>query len=1074
LQVFAAQWLLPVGWGACIAMSLLTNNYKMFITKTKTMNKIEHPKKNGLQRLLWEKVLAMTLLGLLCFAGTAAVAQNTIRGKVTSHTGEPVPGASVTVKGTSTGTNTGADGSFAIAAAKGAVLVISSVTYAPKEVTVSDNNAIINIQLSPASTDLGEVVVVGYGTQRKEAVTGSVASIGGDKMREVPSPNVSQAMQGRVAGVEIAQTSTQPGATMQIRIRGTRSLSADNNPLIVLDGIPFIGSLADINPNDIKSIDILKDASATAIYGARGANGVILITTDKGGKGRKPRVNYSGYVGAQTVFAKYPMMNGPQFVALRKAANQYPNGPDEADSVNTDWQSLFYQTGIVTDQNVSLSGGSETGSYNFGGGYYQNKGVVPTQQYKRYSLRGSIDQQVGKYFKFGFTTNTNYNQTEGSQVGLYNTLSMTPISSPYNADGTLRRGIRMAADNQYVYTKDVVKNLRDNDQWINETRGFATYNAIYGEVKAPFLNGLKYRVNLGLDYIQTNNGAYTGAGVGDALNPTTPSSASVDNRNTVHYTLENLLTFDRTYGKHAFNAVALYSVEQNKYNRSNIAGRDIPADAFEFYNIGQAAGQITVDPANQDYQLWGLTSAMGRVMYAYDNKYMISATIRSDASSRLASGHQWHTYPAISIGWNLGNESFIQDLSIFNNLKLRAGYGQTSNQAIAPYATLGRLATVPYNLGSSYATGVYVSQLPNSNLGWEYSKTYNIGLDFSLFKNRLSGTIEYYNTKTEDILLGLALPSTSGVTSYTGNIGATQNKGFEVSLNGTILDNVNGFTWDAGVNFYANKNRLTSLASGQTRDENNWWFVGHNINAIFDYQKVGLWQKDDAYLNTLEPGGNIGMIKVKYTGGYNPDGTPVRAIGAADRQIMDVDPSWQGGFNTRVAYKGFDLGVVGFYRHGGILFSTIHGSSGYLNLLSGRRNNLNVDYWTPDNPNAKYPKPGGIVSSDNPKYGSTLSYFDGSFMKIRTITLGYDFNHSLIKNPNLKLRMYATVQNPFVMFSPFHKESGLDPETNSYGNQNVSSTGAISSNTSLLSRILTVGYNTPATRNYILGVNLTF
>lgn len=1039
------------------------------------MQKIGTPKKISLQRLLWEKVLAKTLLVLLCcVTGTAAFAQSTISGKVTSTTGEPVAGATVSVKGTSTGANTGADGSFTIPAAKGAILVVSSVNYASKEITVGDDN-IINIQLSPAATDLGEVVVVGYGTQRKEAVTGSVASIGGERMREVPSPNISQALQGRLAGVDISQTSTRPGATMQIRIRGTRSLTADNNPLIVLDGIPFIGSLADINPNDIKSIDVLKDASATAIYGARGANGVILVTTDKGSKNRKPRVNYSGYVGAQKVFAKYPMMNGPEFAALRKAANLYPNGQDEADSLNTDWQDLFYQTGIVTDHTISLSGGSETGSYNFGGGYYLNQGVIPTQQYKRYSLRGSIDQQVGKLVRVGFTTNTNYNQTEGSQVGLYSTLSMTPISTPYNADGTLKRGIRMAADNQYIYTKDHVKGLRDNNQWLNETRGFATYNAIYGEVKAPFLDGLKYRVNLGLDYIQTNNGVYTGAGVGDALNPTTASSASVDNRNTLHWTLENLLTFDRTFGKHAINAVALYSVEQNKYNRSNMAARDIPSDAFQFYNLGQAGGQLTIDPINQEYQLWGLQSVMGRVMYAYDNRYMFSATVRSDASSRLAPGHKWHTYPALSVGWNIANESFMQELAIFNNLKLRAGFGQTSNQAVLPYATLGKLDTRPYNFGATnYGTGLYVSELPNPNLGWEFSKTWNFGLDFSILKNRLSGTIEYYITKTEDILYKLGLPPTSGVPSYTANIGATENKGFELALNGTILDNVNGFTWDAGVNFYVNNNKLTSLASGTTRDEGNWWFVGHNINAIYDYEREGLWQKDDPYLSTLEPGGNIGMIKVKYTGGYKPDGTPERAIGPADRQVLDVDPDWQGGFNTRVAYKGFDLSVVGFYRKGGILFSTIHGSSGYLNMLSGRRNNLKVDYWTPENTNAKYPKPGGIISGDNPKYGSTLSYFDGSFLKIRTITLGYDFNQRLIKNRDLKLRMYFTAQNPFVMFSPFHKESGLDPETNSFGNENVASGGAISSSQDLLRRMLIVGFNTPSTRNYIVGVNLTF
>jgi hypothetical protein len=267
------------------------------------------------------------------------------------------------------------------------------------------------------------------------------------------------------------------------------------------------------------------------------------------------------------------------------------------------------------------------------------------------------------------------------------------------------------------------------------------------------------------------------------------------------------------------------------------------------------------------------------------------------------------------------------------------------------------------------------------------------------------------------------------------------------------------------------------MASGQTRDEANWWFVGHNINAIFDYKRIGLWNtsKDsaDSYLNILEPGGNVGMIRVQYTGDYGPDGKPTRAIGAADRQILDVDPKFQGGFNTRVSYKGFDLNVVGFFRKGGILFSSIHGASGYLNLLSGRRNNLDVDYWTPTNTDAKYPRPGGIINGDNPKYGSTLSYFDGSYLKIRAITLGYDFSR-LIKSKDVKLRMYFTAQNPFVLFSPFHKESGLDPEPNSVGNQNVASTGTISANNSLLQRLLIVGYNTPSTRNYIIGVNLSF
>jgi TonB-linked SusC/RagA family outer membrane protein len=1028
------------------------------------------------RKLLWERKFFTALI--LLFVTVFTQAQNiSVKGKVTNESGQGVPGASVSVKSTSTGVSTDNAGNFEIQAPSNGTLVISSVGFSTVEVDIKGRST-VNAVMSTSGTTMEQVVVVGYGTQRREAVTGSVASINGNVMREVPAPNIAQALQGRIAGVEMAQTSTRPGATMQIRIRGARSLTASNDPLVVLDGIPFAGSIADIDPNDVKSIDILKDASATAIYGSRGANGVILITTNKGQRGQKARVSYNAYYGAQKIFSKYPMMNGPQFSELRKARGQYNTSSslDEKDSINTDWQDLFFKTGLVTDHNISLSGGTETGGYNFGMGYYLNQGVVPTQQYKRYSIRGSLDQQVGKSFRFGFTTYNNYNQSDGNQVGLYNILSMSPLASPYNADGSMKRAIRMVSDNQYIFTKDVVEKLQDDDQWINENRGFASYNSLYGEVKLPYIEGLKFRTNLGLDFIQSNSGAYTGVGVGNADNANSSSSASVDNRLTYHWTLENLLTYDRTFGgKHTVNAVALYSAEQSKYNRSNMSALDIPADAFEFYNLGQApADKITVDPANQDYRLSGLMSYMGRVMYSYDNRYMISATVRSDGSSRLAPGNKWHTYPAISVGWNIANESFMQGIRAINALKLRAGFGQTSNQSVGEYSTLGLLSTRPYNFGATtYSTGYFVTALPNPSLGWEYSKTWNIGVDFGVLRNRLTGTIEYYITKTEDVLLGLGLPPTSGVSSITSNIGATQNKGLELALNGIILNNKNGWTWEAGLNFYANKNELVSLASGQLRDEGNYWFVGHNINAIYDYKKIGLWnsKKDSAdnYMNILQPGGTVGMIRVLYTGDYDATGKPVRAIGSADRQIIDVDPDFQGGFSTRVAYKGFDLGIVGTYRHGGILVSTIHGSNGYLNLLTGRRNNINVDYWTPTNTDAKYPNPAGPISSDNPMYASTLMYFDASYSKIRTITLGYDFSQSLIKNSAVKLRIYFTAQNPFVISSPYHKESGLDPETNSIGNENVASSGF-----AIPRRVLTVGFNTPSTRNYILGVNLTF
>lgn len=914
-----------------------------------------------------------------------------------------------------------------------------------------------------------EVVVIGYGTARKSDVTGSIASVGGDKLQEMPSTNITYALQNRVAGVDMTQTSSQPGATMQIRIRGTRSLTASNDPLVVLDGIPFMGNLSDINPGDIKSMDILKDASSTAIYGSRGANGVILITTNRGAQGTPAKFTYNGYVGAKSVFSKYPMMDGPKYAEMRKYAGKFENSLDESDDTNTDWQDLLYRTGMVNSHDVSVAGGTNNGSYSFGAAYYKDQGVIPTQNYTRYSLRGSFDQGVGKYFRFGLTTNSNYNITKGSNVGPYSVLNNTPLANPYNADGSLKRTVKLnSQDENFVVTRDVVEDLEDS--WLNEKKGFGTYNNLFAEVQCPWVKGLKYRVNLGLNYRSTKGGVFTGEGINSST-ADTPSTASLEHTETTNWAVENLITYDRTFGKHQLNIVGMYSAEETVYTKSHIAARDIPAEYLQYYNLGRAEGNITVNPDNWDYQKSGLMSWMGRAMYTYDNRYMLMATVRADASSRLAKGHQWHTYPAVSAGWNIGQESFMDDLEWLDILKVRVGYGQTSNQAVNPYSTWGKLSTRPYNFGpTGYATGYYVSALPNYDLGWEYSSTWNFGLDFTLFGGRLSGTFEYYIQKTSDLLQNVNLPSTSGVSSYVGNVGKTENKGVEFTLNGTILDNHNGWTWDASINISANRNKLTELASGADRDEANNWFVGHPIDAIYDYEKIGLWQEGDPYLDILEPGGNVGMIKVKYTGEYNEDGTPVRQIGPDDRQIISMEPKFTGGFSTRVAYKGFDLNVITAFKCGGKLISTLHHSNGYLNMLTGRRGQVDVDYWTEENTNAKYPKPGGIQSGDNPKYGSTLGYFDASYWKVRNISLGYKFDEQKwLKNFGIQsLRAYVSIQNPFVICSPFHKETGLDPETNSYGNENVAVTSGIQR------RFLTVGTNAPSTRNYLFGINLTF
>lgn len=1015
----------------------------------------------------YRKEWILTVFSLLLCLSTFAQTKS-ISGTVLDDQNQPLPGASVKAKSGTGSASTDVNGRFKFnVPANEQTLVVSFVGFNTQEVRIAGQTN-VTIKMAADSKVLEDVVVIGYGTQRAEAVTGSVASIRGEAVRDVPSANISQALQGRLPGVEFSQTSSQPGAAMQIRIRGTRSLTASNDPLVVLDGIPFAGSIGDINPNDIKSIDILKDASATAIYGSRGANGVILVTTNKGTAGQAAKLSYNAFTGPKTLFSRYPMMSGPEFVELRKAAGQFTNALDEADDVNTDWQDLLYRTGVMMSHDLGVSGGTEQGSYNFNVGYLQDQGVIPTQQYRRFSLRGSLDQNVGKHIRVGFNTNNNFNITDGSNVGLYGALSASPIANPYNEDGSWKRTIRMPLDESWIYDRNLVEELEDT--WLSQNKAFGSYNTLYGEVKIPGVEGLKYRANVGVNYRQANSGSFTGRGV-TAVNPETPSTASISNTLTTDWTIENLLTYDRTFAeKHQINAVGLYSVGQNRYNRSATSARDIPNEAFQFYNLGSAAGEITVSPENGAYRVSGLMSWMGRVMYSYDNRYMISATVRSDGSSRLAPGHKWHTYPAISVGWNIAKEAFMESVPAINTLKLRAGYGQTSNQSVAEYATLGRLGTRPYNFGDTYSTGYYVTELPNTQLGWEYSETMNYGLDFGLFNNRLSGTVEYYQTKTSDLLLGLGLPPTSGVGSYTANIGKTQNKGIELSLNGVILDNVNGWTWEAGFNLYANRNKLVSLASGQLEDRGNWWFVGKPIDVIYDYEKIGLWQEGDPHRDILEPGGNVGMIKVKYTGDYNADGTPVRAIGPDDMQVISIEPKFQGGFNTRVAYKGFDFTAIAAFKHGGILNSTLYSSAGYLNMLSGRRGNVKVDYWTPENTDATYPKPGGIASGDNPKYGSTLGYFSASYLKIRTLSVGYNVSQNVLKSVGVdRLRVYFTAQNPFVFFSPYHKESGMDPETNSYANQN-----AAVNYSDNLRRLTTIGTNAPATRSYLLGVNLTF
>ena len=1045
-----------------------------------------------MRNILFEK--SIRFLVLFLFVPLWLSAQSvTVTGKVKDKAGEGLIGVSITEKGTNNGVASDADGSYSLTVASNAVLQFSYLGYTTVSINVNGGGN-YDVTLQEDTKALGEVVVIGYGTAKRSDVTGSISSIGSKAIKEIPAPDVMRALQGRTAGVDLVQSSSRPGADMQIRIRGARSLTASNDPLVVLDGIPFPGSLNDINPYDIKSIDILKDASSTAIYGSRGANGVIMVTTNRGDLGQ-PSVNYSGYYGITSMFSRYPMMNGPEFVAFREEAAK--NGStwaamskDDDPNVNTDWQKLVIKNGYTTNHNVTVSAPTKGGSYTFGIGYNKDEGIQALQSYERYSARGTFDQQIGKIFRIGMNLQNTFSTISGSQIGsisgygpnvMEKLLSTNPTINPYDKDGNLIND-GLALNSSDVNWNPYFFKYTDDTQKVDLKRVFASYNTLFAEVKLG-LDGLKYRINMGGNYRQINSGWFsgtTGAWSG-AVSATTPvvSSATITNSHDINWVVENLLTYDKIFGKHSINAVAMYSSEQTLHYLSYANAQNITVNDIQFYNLGLRTGDINVKPEDQEYSLRGLISYMGRVAYQYDNRYMLSATLRRDGSSVLAKGHKWHTYPAVSAGWNIANENFMKDIEPVNLLKLRIGYGQTSNQSVNPYQTYGLMSSSLYNFGSNPVTGYYPNTVPNPNLGWEYSETVNYGLDFGLFNGRLMGTAEYYVQNTKDLLQELQLPASSGVNGrYLSNIGSTQNKGFELTLNGIIIQNKDGWSWSAGVNFYTNKNKITKLASQTGRDVANMWFVGYSINSIYDYKKVGIYQLGEEAIATAAYSLKPGDIKVAYnlTDGddvtFDANGVPSRKINGNDRFILgSTDPDYQGGFNTTVSYKNFDLGVIGIFRSGGILISTIHAPQGYLNQLSGRRGNVKVDYWTPENPTNKYPAPGGTRGNqDAPAFGTTLSYFDASYVKLRTITLGYNFKGEWMKTLGIGLgRAYVTCSNPFVISSPYYKETGLDPETNSPIGENSAAT-----NGDMPTRLLSVSTNTPATRSFTIGLNLTF
>ncbi|MGE9312587.1 SusC/RagA family TonB-linked outer membrane protein [Niabella sp. CJ426] len=1013
--------------------------------------------------------------GLIVITGDShdIVAELPLKGIVVDQNGQPVAGANVIEKGTVNGTVTSDDGSFQIDVKdQQSVLIISVVGFKTKEIAVTAIGS--GILLEKEEGKLDEVVVVGYGTQRKSDVTGSITSINEKSLREVPAANLSQALQGRGAGIDIQKGggNSKPGASPVIRIRGVRSISADNGPLFVVDGIPFNGNINDLNPDDIVSLEVLKDASATAIYGSRGANGVILVTSRRGRNG-EPVVSYAGYTGYVKNLGKIEVMDGAEFALLKKWAayngNFLSNGsrkytgiddpaiiadgvfaPQEIESINmgrsTDWQDLIYKTGINTDHQLSVSGGSAKTQYALSTGYHNETGIYPGQSFERFSVRLNLDQQLGKWVKVGLSSLNNYSITKGENANpMGQVLRASPLATPYDENGKLWGFVPGSANQVWNPLGDFVDGAK-----IENRKRTGTFTTLYMDINLA--KGLKYRFNAGAEIRSDIYGNYYASATSNNLGGLSTSRNRTEF--STNYTLENILTYNKTFAeKHRIDFTGLFSMQESQGQTSQFDNNDIVADPLWYYNPAFGANLRGVG----SYAKWNIVSVMGRANYAYKNKYLATLTVRSDGSSRLAPGNQFQAFPSGVLAWNMAQEDFIRRTGIFSNLKLRVSYGKVGNTAIDPYQTLGALSGAVYNFGDQMTTGVYLSDVPNPNLTWEYTASTNLGLDFGLFNNRVSGSIELYKQATSSLLLPQSLPPTSGIpNAIVTNVGKTENKGIEIQLATVNLagDGRDKVSWTSDINFFLNRGKITQLQEGVTMDITNSRFVGYPIGTIFDYKKIGIWQNtstDSALAKSLGlslsgTGSVIGNIKVEDVNGDNK-------INASDRIILgSSQPKWSAGFTNRLAYKGFDLTVVAFGRFGSTITSRMH-NSGFANTFQGNYNNLSVNYWTPTNGENFWPKPN--AASTNTPNNSTLGYFDGTFVKIRSLSLGYNLPASFL---NLRsARVYVTANDAFILFSKYRNVyKGIDPEAINAGNNRGE-----------------INVDTPATYSILFGLNIT-
>ena len=958
------------------------------------------------------------LIFLFLITSYFALGQNSVTGTVTNSDGEPIPGVNVMIVGTSDGAVTDLDGNYNVSAASDAALRFSFIGYKTLEFSVN-GRSVIDVTMSDDISSLNEVVVVGYGSQKKADVAGSVVSVEVDNATAIPTTNVSEMLRGRAAGVQVNLGDARPGGNSNIVIRGNVSVGGGNAPFIVVDGVPF-DNLNDIPPDDIANIEILKDAASTAIYGSRASNGVILVTTKKGRSG-KPTINYHGYTTTQSVIRNFNQYDGSQFIDLRREANrnrftgEYLNdenifSPFELQTIENrqfvDWEDLVLQDATINSHAVSFSGGGENTKIFSSINYFDQEGIIPNSEFQRGAFKLSIDQKLTD--KLSLTGILNYQiSNQDRETGGLNFTTISPLARAFNEDGEIEKFYLGASD-------FAVNPLWDQKESVDETK--VNLSDIKLNLTYNILPNLSYSLNTFHRSRNTNRGIYRSS-------QHSQGDEGVDGIGVLSNTLftqlliENIINFTPDLGQdHIFDVTAVNAFDQqnNQYNqidKSGFANDDL------FYN-----GNATVLLNNfRNVTQRRILSYMARVRYSFRDRYLLEATARADGASVFAENNKWGYFPAASVAWKIHNEDFMQGVPTINQLKLRVSYGATGNQGINSLESLGVADDLPYIFGGQTVAGATASvRLPNPNLRWETTTTLNTGVDFSLFNNVLQGTVEYYKANTTDLLLNRNISGTTGFAVSRFNIGELENEGIEASLNSFIIEKEN-FGWTLGLMFSRNQNRVVAL-TGELDENGNEidivsdgrrLSVGQSINNIWLPRYDGIYQEGDDIAGSGNPLASPGDVRV-----VDQDGNG--QIDSRDNVFTNQDPDWYGSITNTIRYKNFELFADIYIVQGATRLNTVLANG---ELWKGSINGIRTKYYTPEAPSTEYPRP----KPDTHLHLFPFAVRDASYIRLRTLTLRYAIPNNAFSKIGLKRgQVYVTGTN-LLTFTDFKSYS---PEQN--------------------------------------------